>query len=66
MRLSDAALAAPEEAPAEEMPDADSAGIFEDAVSEAFDLFGQGKKPEAAAAMKAAIQACVADYQADE
>lgn len=44
----------------------DGAGLFEDAAVEAFELFKQGKKSEAAAALKGAIESCVADYMAEE
>ena len=67
MKLSDLAMSSDgnEEEAAEgmdeEMPD-----VFEDAAIEAFDLFKQGKKAEAAAALKGAIESCVADYLADD
>ena len=64
MKLSDLAMAGPEE---EEAEDLDEGGDgFEEAASEAFDLFKQGKKSEAAAALKSAVEMCVADYMAEE
>lgn len=64
MRLSDMAMAEPEE----DVPDDvdEDAGGFEDAAAEAFELAAKGKKTEAAAALKSAIELCVADYMAEE
>ena len=63
MKLSDLAMDDMDEGADEAI---DASGMFEDAAIEAFDLFKQGKKSEAAAALKGAIESCVADYMADE
>lgn len=65
MKLSELAMAEPEgDAPgaAEDGGDA----LFASAASEAFELFQQGKKSEAAAALKSAVRSCVADYLAED
>ncbi len=65
MKLSDMAMLEPEEDMEGEEAEAGE-GLFEDAAVEAFELFKQGKKSEAAAALKGAIESCVADYMAEE
>ena len=65
MKLSDMAMMDPEE-DLEEDASESGEGLFEDAAVEAFELFKKGKKAEAAASLKAAIEACVADYMAEE
>lgn len=64
MKLSDLAMSDEEKDMPEEERDESGSDVFEDAAVEAFDLFKQGKKSEAAAALKGAIEACVADYMA--
>lgn len=59
------ALSSPEEEETD-AEDVDSGGMFEEAATEAFELFKQGKKSEAAAALKGAIETCVAEYMAEE
>ena len=69
MKLADMALALDDEADGDEPeaePEAEDAGAFEEAAGEAFELFKQGKKAEASAALKGAIESCVADYMAEE
>lgn len=54
--------------PAEEEDEAseDSSGAFEAAAGDAFELYKKGDKAGAAAALKGAIEMCVADYMAEE
>ncbi len=65
MKLAELAMAGPAEDEGDG-EDVDSGAMFEDAVTEAFDLMKQGKKSEGAAALKSAIESCVADYMAEE
>ena len=59
---------------ADDLPDASgdddspdvSDEVFSEAASSAFELWGEGKKDEAISSLKGAIEACVADYMADE
>jgi len=65
MKLSDIALGgSSEEEPAEAEDVGESA--FADAATEAFELWGKGKKSEAVASLKAAVESCVADYMAED
>lgn len=66
MKLADMAMKLPdydEEAGGEED---DGKSAFADAAIEAFELFQKGDKEGAATALKAAVEACVADYMADD
>lgn len=65
MKLSDLALGEPDEGDPEDVSASDDM-LFEEAASEAFDLFSKGKKAEASAALKSAIEVCVAEYMADD
>jgi hypothetical protein len=65
VKLADLAMGLSEEGPEEEESD-DAEGVFESAAAEAFELAAKGKTAEAAAALKGAIEACVADYMSEE
>lgn len=65
MKLSDMAMLDPEEEGAEDV-DADGAAVFEDAASEAFEAAKAGDKGAFSAALKSAVEACVADYMSEE
>lgn len=41
-------------------------GLFEDAAGQALDLLDKGDKAGAVAALKSAVEACVADYMASD
>lgn len=65
MKLSDMAMSIGDD-PEDGEGDDTGGSAFKDAAIEAFDLFQKGKKDEAAASLKAAVQACIADYMADD
>lgn len=66
MKLAELALSDAAEEPEGEAEEADGAGMFEDAAMEAFELYQKGDKKAAVAALKWAIESCVADYMADD
>jgi hypothetical protein len=63
VKLSELAMAEP--ALEEELPD-EGGDVFGEAATEALDLLEKGDKPGAVAALKGAIEACVADYMAED
>ncbi len=64
MKLSDMALEEPEGE--EDFAEGEDAPAFEEAATDAFELFKKGDKAGAAAALKGAIELCVADYMAED
>jgi hypothetical protein len=65
VKLSDKALLSDEEIePAMELPEDEAMG-GDDAFVEALDLYAKGDKQGAAAALRSAVELCMADYDKD-
>lgn len=62
MAMNDAPEASEESEDSNEV----SGEVFSDAASSAFELWSEGKKGAAVASLRGAIEACVADYMADD